>query len=59
MAPSLLRKAAPLHDIVKVDVHVPGCPPSAKLILFAVRDLLEGRIPDLKSGARFGRGARP
>jgi NAD-reducing hydrogenase small subunit len=54
MAPSLLRKAAPLHDIVKVDVHVPGCPPSAKLILFAVRDLLEGRIPDLKSGARFG-----
>ena len=26
--PSLLRHAVPLHEVVKVDLHVPGCPPS-------------------------------
>ena len=51
--PALNKKATPLHDVVKVDVHVPGCPPSAKTILFVVSELLEGRIPNLKS-ARFG-----
>jgi NAD-reducing hydrogenase small subunit len=51
--PALNKKATPLHDVVKVDVHVPGCPPSAKTILFVVTELLEGRIPNLKS-ARFG-----
>jgi NAD-reducing hydrogenase small subunit len=52
--PLLLKQAAPLHDVVKVDLHVPGCPPSARLILFVLKELLEGRIPDLKSSARFG-----
>ena len=51
--PALNKKATPLQDVVKVDVHVPGCPPSAKTILFVVSELLEGRIPNLKS-ARFG-----
>ena len=27
--PTLLKHAIPLHDVVKVDLHVPGCPPSA------------------------------
>ena len=53
-APPLLKQALPLHDVVKVDLHVPGCPPSARMILFVVKELLEGRIPDLKSSARFG-----
>ncbi len=52
--PALLRQALPVHDVVKVDLHVPGCPPSAKAILFVLKELLEGRVPDLKSSARFG-----
>jgi NAD-reducing hydrogenase small subunit len=54
IVPTLLKQASPLHDAVKVDLHVPGCPPSARLILFVVKELLEGRVPDLKSSARFG-----
>lgn len=52
--PPLLKQAIPLHDVVKVDLHVPGCPPSASSILFVLTELLEGRIPDLKSKVRFG-----
>jgi NAD-reducing hydrogenase small subunit len=40
--------------VVKVDLHVPGCPPSAASILFVLTELLDGRIPDLKSKVRFG-----
>jgi NAD-reducing hydrogenase small subunit len=52
--PALLRAAVPLHDVVKVDVHVPGCPPKASAILFALSELLEGRKPDLGTRLRFG-----
>jgi len=52
--PPLLKQAVPLHDVVKVDLHVPGCPPPARTILFVLKELLEGRVPDLKSRARFG-----
>ena len=47
-------RAIPLHDVVKIDLHVPGCPPSAPTILFVITELLEGRIPDLRSKVRFG-----
>jgi NAD-reducing hydrogenase small subunit len=52
--PVLLRHAIPLHDVVKIDLHVPGCPPSAPTILFVLNELLEGRIPDLRARTRFG-----
>jgi NAD-reducing hydrogenase small subunit len=52
--PVLLKHAIPLHDVVKIDLHVPGCPPSAAAILFVINELLDGRIPDLKSRLRFG-----
>jgi NAD-reducing hydrogenase small subunit len=51
--PQLLKQARPVHDFVKVDVHVPGCPPSSRAILRLVNDFLAGRKPNL-SGARFG-----
>jgi NAD-reducing hydrogenase small subunit len=54
VVPPLLKQAVPLHDVVKVDLHVPGCPPPARTILFVLKELLEGRVPDLKSSARFG-----
>jgi len=45
--PTLLDKVYPVHEIVKIDYHLPGCPPSADAILESVSALLEGRTPDL------------
>jgi NAD-reducing hydrogenase small subunit len=50
--PELLPMARPVHELVPVDVFVPGCPPSADLIFFVIAELLEGRIPN--PSARFG-----
>jgi NAD-reducing hydrogenase small subunit len=47
VVPPLLKKVRPVHQVVKVDVHIPGCPPSAQLILYVVKELLEGRQPEL------------
>jgi NAD-reducing hydrogenase small subunit len=52
--PQLLPQACPLHDYVHVDLHVPGCPPSAQTILAVVQDLLAGRKPELGSKVKFG-----
>jgi NAD-reducing hydrogenase small subunit len=54
VVPALLPMAQPVHRVVKVDVFLPGCPPSADLIYRSLVDLLEGRTPDTH-GARFGR----
>ncbi len=53
--PQLLPKARPLHEVVRVDVFIPGCPPSADTIFFAISELLEGRMPDLAELTRFGK----
>ena len=52
--PQLLRHAVPVHDAIKVDLHVPGCPPLAKAIAFVLGELLEGRMPDLGTKVKFG-----
>lgn len=52
--PQLLKQACPVHDFVKVDLHVPGCPPSSQVILAVLSDFLAGRRPDLSAKARFG-----
>jgi NAD-reducing hydrogenase small subunit len=52
--PALLKQVVPLHEAVKVDVFVPGCPPKPNAILQVLSDLLEGRKPDLGSKVRFG-----
>jgi NAD-reducing hydrogenase small subunit len=52
--PVLLKHAVPLHDVIKIDLHVPGCPPSAASILFVLNELLDGRVPDLRTKLRFG-----
>ncbi|MCL0078269.1 NADP oxidoreductase [Dehalococcoidia bacterium] len=43
----LLDRAKAVNEVVKVDVHVPGCPPPADAIWFALTELLAGRIPVL------------
>ena len=39
--------ARPVHEVVPVDVFVPGCPPSADVIFYTLSELLEGRQPEL------------
>lgn len=52
--PKLLPRTRPVHEIVPVDVFLPGCPPPADVIFGALVSLLDGTTPDL-SGTRFGR----
>lgn len=52
---NLLKTVTPVHSAVKVDVFLPGCPPSADVIHYTITELLEGRIPDLNSITRFGK----
>lgn len=52
--PTLMRQCRPLHEIVKVDLFIPGCPPPADAIHYAIAELLAGRIPDMSGKTRFG-----
>lgn len=52
--PGLRENSIPVHQVVPVDVFIPGCPPSADIIFFALTELLAGRNPDLRTMTRFG-----
>jgi NAD-reducing hydrogenase small subunit len=52
--PALLERARPVHEVVPVDIFVPGCPPSADLIYRTLQDLLAGRTPGEDKQRRFG-----
>lgn len=52
--PALLEQSVPVHAYVKVDVFVPGCPPSADRIFGVIMDLLEGRSPEPGRQSHFG-----
>jgi NAD-reducing hydrogenase small subunit len=52
--PALLKKAYPLHEVVKVDYFIPGCPPDASRINYVLTELLEGREPEMESRSKFG-----
>ena len=54
LVPKLLEQSRPVHNFVKVDVFLPGCPPSADQIFWVVDELLSGRIPDTTNMSRFG-----
>jgi len=52
--PKLIEKVRPVHEVVPVDVYLPGCPPSADTFYSVLTDLLAGRTPDIASLTRFG-----
>lgn len=54
VVPALLPRVRPVHEVVQVDVFVPGCPPSADTIFTTLTELVEGRRPDLTGRTRFG-----
>jgi NAD-reducing hydrogenase small subunit len=52
--PELLEKVRPLHEIVKVDYFVPGCPPPADVITYVLTELLAGRKPNMEGKSKYG-----
>jgi NAD-reducing hydrogenase small subunit len=41
--PLILNKVYPCHEVVKIDFHLPGCPPRADLIYEALLSLITGK----------------
>lgn len=52
--PALLRKVLPLHQVIDVDLCLPGCPPTADRITAAVLELLGGATAGRAADIRFG-----
>ena len=55
IVPPLLPRVLPVHQVVAVDVFLPGCPPPADAIYFALTELLAGRMPEMSQYTRFGK----
>ena len=45
--PLLLDKVYPIHEVVKIDYSLPGCPPSADVFWQFLSDFIEGREPQI------------
>jgi NAD-reducing hydrogenase small subunit len=45
--PLLLDQVRPIHDVVRVDYSIPGCPPSGDALWKFITDLIGGRTPRL------------
>ena len=54
VVPKLLRIVRPIHEFVKVDVFLPGCPPSADTFHTALTALVTGEPLDIPALTRFG-----
>ena len=52
--PRLLKIVRPIHEFVKVDVFLPGCPPSADTFHTALTALVTGEPLDIPALTRFG-----
>jgi NAD-reducing hydrogenase small subunit len=45
--PLLLNQVHPIHEVVKIDYSLPGCPPSADVFWKFLTDLIAGKEPGL------------
>jgi len=54
VVPKLLKVVRPIHEFVKVDMFLPGCPPSADTFHTALVALVTGGPLDVPAPTRFG-----
>lgn len=56
IVPELLDRVRPIHELVDIDLFIPGCPPSAPRIQAAIEPLLKGERPIMegRSMIKFG-----
>jgi len=54
VVPKLLKTVRPIHELVEVDVFLPGCPPSADTFHAALMALVTGGPLDIPTLTRFG-----
>lgn len=47
IVPELLDRVSPVHEIINVDLFIPGCPPDAKRIRASLEPLLQGKQPEM------------
>jgi NAD-reducing hydrogenase small subunit len=55
IVPKLLNKVLPLHEAVKVDYFLPGCPTPSGAIYEMIKALIEGREIHVHELTRFGK----
>ena len=48
--PLPLNRVHPIHEVVRIDHSLPGCPPPADAFWQLLQDLMAGRTPNLKPG---------
>lgn len=48
IVPELLDRVRPIHEVVKIDLFLPGCPPPADRIKNAISPLLKGEKPAME-----------
>ena len=56
LLPELLERVLPLHEVIAVELWLPGCPPPAARIRLVLEALVRGELPQLEGpkGLRFG-----
>ncbi len=55
IVPALLERVQPVHEVVRVEYFLPGCPPPAPRIKAFLAQMLEGKAPQLTGGdIKFG-----
>ncbi len=52
----LLPRVMPLHEVIKIDYYIPGCPPDADRIFDILLALLTDKTPDLSNERKASYG---
>ncbi len=55
IVPKLLDKVIPLHEAVKIDFFLPGCPTPADAIYAIIKSLIDGETINPHEFTRFGK----